>query len=67
MAPLIPMLEEAAQWLKDGHAGPARAADFATVPLSWEWLTIGVFSCGSTSDKADRSGIVEETIVIANE
>ncbi len=67
MAPLITMLEEAAQWVKDGHAGPARATGFAPVPLSWEWLTIAVFSCGSTSIKADSYGVVEETVVIANE
>ncbi|BDA48120.1 probable programmed cell death protein 2-like [Coccomyxa sp. Obi] len=67
MAPLIPMLEEAAQWVKDGHAGPARAADFVPVPLSWEWLTIGVFSCGNTASKADSCGVVEKTVVIANE
>lgn len=67
MAPLIPMLEEAGQWVKDGHAGPARAAGFITVPLSWEWLTIGVFSCGKTLSKADSCGVFEETIVVANE
>ncbi len=73
MAPLVHMLNEAAEWLRDGCAGPSRATGFLTAPLSWEWLTIGVFSCGTGcksspgEENAGTSCIVEEIIVIANE
>lgn len=68
MAPLIPLLEEAAEWVKDGNAGPARATVFVSVPVSWEWLTIAVFTCAKGCAAGEQTcGIVEETVVIANE
>jgi hypothetical protein len=68
MAPLMHMLTEAGEWLADGSAGPSRASGFLDVPDSWDWLTIAVFSCreGCKAREA-HVGVVEETVVIANE
>ena len=62
MAPLIAMFEEAADWLAE--CSPAAAEACVGAPLSWDWLTVAVYTC-ACNDAA--SALSEATVRIANE
>ena len=66
MAPLIAMLYETADWVKEVGEGFSNDK-LVEVPVSWEWLTIAVFACTSKCASRSPSGFVEESVVALNE
>ena len=66
MAPLIAMLYEAADWVKEVGEGYTHG-ELVNVPASWEWLTVAVFACTGQCASKPSSEIEEETIIVLNE
>ena len=66
MAPLISMLDEAADWLDEIQSGTEQA--FLRPPISWEWLTVAVFTCAQDCATSTMQHVfAEATVAIANE
>lgn len=66
MAPLIAMLYEAADWVKEAGEGYGHEK-LAEVPSSWEWLTVAVFACTGQCASRRTLGLAEQTVMVVNE
>ena len=66
MAPLIAMLYEGAEWVREAGLG-SNDSQLAEVPTSWEWLTVAIFACIKQCTGHRTSDFVEEAVVLVNE